>query len=137
MRRSLLNLLFALTIMIAAASVAAAQSGTCRASDVSTARVLSYVKLFATYTGPARDSVGLTGVDSSTVVAETDSTACARVAQALDTEFAQSGTAPASLVIVRAGARYFAWTPTTNPDDPSGLLHVVDSSYVYRRALIF
>jgi hypothetical protein len=122
-------------LLIGAASIGAAQLPACRASDASTTRVLEWVKTLSTLNIPARDSIGLAGVDSSAVVSETDSTACVRVSQSLDSLFRQSDTPSASLVIVRAGSRFFAWTPSTDPSEPNSVLHVVDTVYVYRRSI--
>jgi hypothetical protein len=128
--------LIALAIVTGLAVESEAQSAGCRASDASTTRILRYVKDFATLDDPARDSVGLAGVDTATIVTEADSASCARVAQSLDSAFTTVATQSTSLVIVRAGSRFFAWAPTTNPSQPSRLIHVVDSLFTYRESIV-
>ena len=119
-------------IMLVSAPTARAQ---CRAADDQTALVLAYVKGVASMNVPARDSLGLTGVDTAQVVSVSDSTTCARVAQVVDSVFAK--TPATTYIVVRAGQRLVARHPDVLGSTPNELLHFVDTTYAYRRTIRF
>lgn len=107
----------------------------CRAPDDQTTLVLEYVKGMATMNVPARDSLGLTGLDTSQVFSVTDSTVCARVAHVVDSVFEKR---PATTyIVVRAGQRLVARHPDLPGASPNELLHFLDTTYVYRRTIMF
>lgn len=71
-------------------------------------------------------SLGIAGVDSVTVVSETDSTAGVRVAQVVNSLFEKDPVRP--YVVVRAGSRFFAYSPSNDQARPSQLQRVVDKA---------
>ena len=126
---------FGLCLTAALCRDASAQSPTCRTSDQYTAHVLQVVKGYASMNVPARDSLGLTGVDTAEVVSVVDSTTCARIAQVIDSVFTKANSD--AYVIVRAGNRYVAYLVSSTSSAPSELLHFLDLLFVYRRTLVF
>lgn len=115
-------------------AIASSQHLGCRAADAATAKVLYYVKGVASLNKPARDSMGLAGVDTALVVSETDSVTCISVAQVVDSVL-QKPTPVLPYVVVRAGNRYAAYQPSNDPNKPSQLLHILDSMFIYRRTV--
>ena len=113
--------------------VTQAQHTGCRAPDASTTRILEYVKDLVREPDALTDSLGVAGVDSSLIVSETDSTACVRVAQVVDSVFEKTTVRP--YVVIRAGTRYFAYAPSNDSNKPSQLVHVVDNLFVYRETV--
>lgn len=107
----------------------------CRALDDDAILLIEYVKGFSTLNAPARDSVGLTGVDSSTVALVSDSVTCARVIAAVDSAF-HSGPTSTPAIVVRGGGMYVLHWPSSTPSDNAiSVLHFVDSTFTYRRGL--
>ena len=117
------------------AMAARAQGSPCRLPDLASDRVVWYVKGLASESAPERDSVGLTGVDTSQVHVVTDSAVCARVARAIDSAFAHSPSPAGTFVIVQAGSVYVANAPDA-PDDPGTLLHFLGSNYAYKSVVV-
>jgi hypothetical protein len=124
-------LLFSLIVGLPA--VATGQQIGCRSADSETARIVDYVKDLVREPDEWTDSLGLGGIDSLSIVSETDSTACVRVAQVVDSIFEKTVIRP--YVVVRAGTRYFAYAPSDEPEKPSELVHVVDNAFLYREAI--
>lgn len=122
-----------LSLFVALPGVASGQHTGCRPTDTATTRIVEYVKDLVREPDEWTDSLGVAGVDSLSLVSETDSTACVRVAQVVDSVFEKTVVRP--YVVVRAGTRYFAYAPSDDPDKPSQLVHVVDNAYVYREAI--
>lgn len=114
-------------------SVALSQHLGCRSADTATTRILEYVKDLIREPDELTDSLGIAGVDSAGIVSESDSTACVRVAQVVDSVFEKAVVRP--YVVIRAGDRYFAYSPSTDPEKPSQLVHVVDNLFVYRETI--
>jgi hypothetical protein len=132
MKNRILNSTLVAIIALLSANQIHAQ---CRATDDQTARVLEYVKGVASMNVPARDSLGLTGVDTAQVASVSDSTTCARVAQVVDSVFAKT---PATIyIVVRAGPRYVLRHADLPGSTPNELLHFVDTTFVYRRTTRF
>lgn len=123
------------TLLLAIPGVVAAQHIGCRGADTATTRILEYVKDQVREPDEWTDSLGLTGVDSLSIVSETDSAACVRVAQVVDSVFERTVAEP--FVVVRAGSRFFVYSPSNDPEKPSELLHVVDDAFVYRKTILY
>lgn len=126
--RSLLLLLLA-----ALPGISEAQHIGCRNADTATTRILEYVKDFVREPDEWTDSLGIAGLDTTLIVAVTDSTACVRVGQVVDSVFEKTIVRP--YVVIRAGGWYFAYAPSDDPEKPSQLVHVVDNLFVYREAI--
>lgn len=124
-----------IAVVQALPGVAAAQHTGCRGADTATMRILEYVKDQLREPDEWTDSLGLTSVDSLSIVSETDSTACVRVAHVVDSVFERTVVEP--FVVVRAGSRFFAYSPSNDPQKPSELLHVVDDAFVYRKTIVY
>jgi hypothetical protein len=128
------NSMLSCVLLLAMPGVAVAQHTGCRTADAATTRVLEYVKDYIREPTAATDSLGLTGVSVSSIVSETDSTTCVRVAQVVDSVF--NATVAHPYVVVRAGPRFFAFAPSTDPLNPNTLLFVVDNAFVYRETIV-
>lgn len=113
-----------------------AQIAGCRTPDATDAMILTYVREFASFDIPARDSVGLTGLDTTAIVLETDSTACVSITRGVDSVFNKPAST-AAYVVVRAGSQYVAYDPRTGPNGEWGqLVHFVVLPFDYRRTLV-
>ena len=121
-------------VAVASPSAALAQHTGCRSSDSETTRIVQYVRDIVTEPDELTDSLGLAGQDTLSIVSESDSTACVRVAQVVDSVFAAELASP--YVVVRAGSLYFAYAPSTDPDNPNRLIHVVSNAFVYRETIV-
>jgi hypothetical protein len=135
MRNTNLRLLVIAAFIVLLPAFAQAQVSGCRTPETVDSLVRAYVREMASFNIPARDSLGLSGIDTTTIVFEADSTVCAQITQGIDSVFAKPASTSA-YVVVRAGSRYFSFDPRQGPNGERGqLLHVVTVPFDYRRTI--
>jgi len=112
-----------------------AQRLNCRSATAESAGLIEYVKEVASRNTPARDSLGLAGVDTAQIVLVTTDSVCTEVTRSIDAANRRSLSA-AAYIVVKAGNRYVALWPETNGVS-GGLVHYVDTAFVYKSAVIY
>lgn len=127
-------------VLMLCGTAATAQQTQCQPADSNSANLIQYVTYVVTSIDPGmssmRSSLGLTGVNPSSITLASDSKTCKAAAEALD---ALAGTPQSGrkVFVVKAGTfRYVVEDAAIVPPASRGSAFVFDRKFVFIRALL-